>query len=335
MEASLYMRRARVVGALAVAAGLVAVPAALAVPGHHPHIHPPVKVRYDVTGLSGATLTSTSTALPLTGVKYHPASLATASPLPSTGVVLGTTKYANRHGKPIAEASIKAGDRIEVRWVEPGGSTASTSLPATEVIDLGPPPPIRYDVTGLSGATLTSTSTALPLTGVKYHPASLATASPLPSTGVVLGTTKYANRHGKPIAEASIKAGDRIEVRWVEPGGSTASTSLPATEVIDLGPPPPIRYDVTGLSGATLTSTSTALPLTGVKYHPASLATASPLPSTGVVLGTTKYANRHGKPIAEASIKAGDRIEVRWVEPGGSTASTSLPATEVIDLSIR
>ena len=126
------MRRARTVGALAIAAGLVAVPAALAVPGHHVHVKPPAKVRYDVTGTS--TTTAPTTTLGLSGVKYHPKSLGTLATLT---VNVGTsTKYASRHGKAIAEASIKTGDRIEVLWVEPGGTTPSLVLPATKVIDL-------------------------------------------------------------------------------------------------------------------------------------------------------------------------------------------------------
>jgi len=126
------MRRARTVGVMAIAAGLVAVPAALAVPGHHGHVHPPAKVRYDVTGIS--TTTAPTTTVALSGVKYHPSTLGTSATL-SVGVGT-TTKYANRHGKAIAEASIKTGDRIEVLWVEPSGTTPSTLLSATKVIDL-------------------------------------------------------------------------------------------------------------------------------------------------------------------------------------------------------
>ncbi len=238
-----------------------------------------------------------------------------------------TTKYANRKGKAIAEASIKTGDRIEVLWVEPSGTTPSTLLTATKVIDLGPPPPIRYDVTGVS--TTTAPTTTVALSGVKYHPSTLGTSATL---SVAVGTTtKYANRKGKAIAEASIKTGDRIEVLWVEPSGTTPSTLLTATKVIDLGPPPPIRYDVTGVS--TTTAPTTTVALSGVKYHPSTLGTSATL---SVAVGTTtKYANRKGKAIAEASIKTGDRIEVLWVEPSGTTPSTLLTATKVIDLSIR
>ena len=125
------MRRARTVGALAIAAGLVAVPAALAVPGHHPHVKHPAKVRYEVTGIS--TTAAPTTTVGLSGVKYHPKSLGTSATL---GVSVDTTtKFANRHGKAIAEGSIKAGDRIEALWVEPNGTTPSVLLTATKIID--------------------------------------------------------------------------------------------------------------------------------------------------------------------------------------------------------
>ncbi len=238
-----------------------------------------------------------------------------------------TTKFANRHGKAIAEASIKAGDRIEAVWVEPSGTTPSVLLTATKVIDLGPPPPVRYEVTGIS--TTAAPTTTVGLSGVKYHPKTLGTSATLGVT--VDTTTKFANRHGKAIAEASIKAGDRIEAVWVEPSGTTPSVLLTATKVIDLGPPPPVRYEVTGIS--TTAAPTTTVGLSGVKYHPKTLGTSATLGVT--VDTTTKFANRHGKAIAEASIKAGDRIEAVWVEPSGTTPSVLLTATKVIDRSIR
>jgi hypothetical protein len=301
-------------GAMAVAAGLVAVPAALAAPGHHAP-----KVRYDVTGLATSPATGT---LNLSGVKYHPKSLGTSATLVVN--LSSATKYANRRNRPIPQAKIKPGDRIEVKWVEAAGTTPSTSAVATEVVDLGPASPIRYDVTGVS--TTSNPTTSLGLSGVKYHPKSLGTSATLT---VTVGTsTKFANRHGKAIAESKITSGDRIEVVWVEPAITTPSTALTATKVIDLGPPPPIRYDVTGRA---TTAASTTLGLSGVKYHPKSLGTSATLT---VGIGTsTKYANRHGKVIAEGSIKAGDRIEVVWVEPSATTPSTGLTATKVIDLS--
>ena len=116
---------------MAVAAGLVAVPAAFAGPGHHRHIQVAAKVRYEVTGLATSPA---STTLALSGVKYHPKSLGTTATL-SVGVGT-TTKFANRRGEAIAEASINTGDRIEILWVEPNGTTPSTGLTATKVIDL-------------------------------------------------------------------------------------------------------------------------------------------------------------------------------------------------------
>ena len=100
-------------------------------PGHHAHGRPPAKVRYEVTGIS--TVTAPTSPVTLSGVKYHPKTLGTSATL---GVnVDTTTKFANRHGKAIAEASIKTGDRIEALWVEPSGTTPSLLLTATKIID--------------------------------------------------------------------------------------------------------------------------------------------------------------------------------------------------------
>ncbi len=220
------MRRARVAGALAIAAGLVAVPAALAAPGHHAHFHHSAKVRYEVTGVATSPATTT---LALSGVKYHPTSLGTSATL--TVGVGTTTKYANRRGRAIAEASITTGDRIEVVWVEPNGTTPSTGLTATKVVDLGPPPPVHYTASGVADAAATCT-VSVTLDNTHFRPASLGTKGS--QTLVLLGTsTKFAGRRGHPLACASIAKGDHLKVTWTEPAGTPFSLGLTATRVVD------------------------------------------------------------------------------------------------------
>lgn len=302
---------------MAVAAGLVAVPAALAVPAHHAP-----KVRYDVVGVATTPATST---LDLTKVKYHPKSLGTSTTLV---VNLSTaTKYANRRNRPIAQAKVKAGDLIEVKWVEPNGTTPSTSAIATEVVDLGRAPAIRYDVTGVS--TTTSPTSTLGLSGVKYHPSSLGTSATL---SVALGTsTKYANGHGKAIAESKITSGDRIEVVWVEPAATSPSTSLVATKVIDLGPPPPVHFTASGVADAAANCT-VSVTLDNTHFRPTSIGTKGS--QIVVPLATsTKFTGRWGRPLACASIAKGDHLTVAWTEPAGTPFGSTLTATRVTDTS--
>ncbi len=311
------MRRARFAGALAVAAGLVAVPAALAMPGHHAP-----KVRYDVIGVA---TTPAGATLGLTAVRYHPTSLGTSTTLV---VNLSTsTKYANRHDRPFPQGKVAAGDLIEVKWVEPNGTAPSTAAVATEVVDLGHAPAVRYDVRGTS--TTTAPTTSLGLAGVKYHPASLGTSATL--TVTVGPSTKYANRHGKAIAESSITSGDRIEVVWVEPATTTPSTGLVATKVIDLGPPPPVHFYASGVADAAANCT-VSVTLDNTHFRPTSIGTKGA--QTVVPLATsTKFTGRWGRPLACGSIQKGDHLKVTWTEPAGTSFSSGLTATRVTDTS--
>jgi hypothetical protein len=212
---------------LAIAAGLVAVPAALAGPGHHAHVQHPAKVRYEVTGVATSPATTT---LALSGVKYHPASLGGTSATLTVSVGV-TTKYANRRGRSIAQASIMTGDRIEVVWVEASGTTPSTGLTATKVVDLGPPAPVHYTASGVADAAATCT-VSVTLDNTHFRPASLGTKGS--QTLVLLGTsTKLAGRWGHPLACASIAKGDHLKVTWTEPAGTPFSLGLTATRVVD------------------------------------------------------------------------------------------------------
>jgi len=302
---------------MAVAAGLVAVPAALALPAPHAP-----KVRYDAIGVATTPATTT---LGLTNVTYHPKSLGTTTTLV---VNLSTsTRYANRHDRPIAQAKVTPGDLIEVKWVEPNGSTPSTSAVATEVVDLGHAPSVRYDVTGAS--TTTAPTTSLGLSGVRYHPKSLGTTTTL---AVTLGSsTKYANGHGKAIAESKITSGDRIEVVWVEPAATTPSTSLVATKVIDLGPPPPTHFFASGVADAAANCT-VSVTLDNTKFRPKSIGTKGA--QLVVPLATsTKFTGRWGRPLACGQIQKGDHLTVAWTEPAGTSFSSGLTATRVTDTS--
>jgi len=185
---------------------------------------------------------------------------------------------------------------------------------------------VRYEVTGVATSPATTT---LALSGVKYHPTSLGTSATL--TVGVGSTTKYANRRGRSIAEASIKTGDRVEVVWVEPNGTTPSTGLTATKVVDLGPPPPVHYTASGVADAAATCT-VSLTLDNTHFRPTSIGTKGsqiivPLSSS------TKFAGRWGRPLACASIAKGDHLDVAWTEPAGTSFGSTLTATRVTDTS--
>jgi hypothetical protein len=206
---------------MALAAGLVAIPAALAAPGHHAP-----RVRYDVTGLATSPATST---LSLSSVTYHPKSLGVSSTLVVN--LSPATKYANGRNRPIAQAKIKPGDRIEVVWVEPANTPPSTGATATKVINLGPQTPAHFYASGVADAAATCT-VSVTLDNTHFRPTSIGTKGS--QIVVALATsTKFTGRWGRPLACASIQKGDHLNVAWTEPPGTSFSTGLVATRVTD------------------------------------------------------------------------------------------------------
>lgn len=127
------MRRVRSIGAMAIVAAVAAAPVALATGSNRHHV-PPAPVHFWVDGVATSTA---GTVLDLDKVTYKPKRIGTAT---TFDVNLGSsTVYVNARGKAMAIGSIKVGDRIQVEWTEPAGSTFNATVDASRVRDLSRP----------------------------------------------------------------------------------------------------------------------------------------------------------------------------------------------------
>jgi hypothetical protein len=315
------MRRARVLGVAAAAAGLAMVPAALALATPQS----PQTVYYHAHGVADASATCT-TSLVLDNTQFKPASIGTNGSQ-FTVALGGITKFARTGNHPLACASIKAGDRIDVTWREPSTQAFNPTLVATSVVDNGPPPPVYYYAYGIASGSATC-GVSLVLNNTQYHPSSIGTNG-TQFTAVLGATTRYVGRHWHSIACARIKAGDQIHVMYREPNTQAFTPTLVATRVRDLGPLPPVHYSAWGRADARANCT-TSLVLDNTQFHPASIGTNGSQ-FTAVLGGTTKFVGRYDRAIACAAIKTHDRIHVTWTEPAGTPFSPTLTATRVTD----
>ncbi len=135
------MRRARVIGTMALVASMSAVPMAVAAGGHNGHHHhPPAPVHYLAKGVAGlVTCTGTTESLVLNTPKFIPTSIGAGITPPLSVALNGSTKFANVRGHASACGLIKTGDRVTVVWTEPAGTPFSAIAPATRVVDLSRP----------------------------------------------------------------------------------------------------------------------------------------------------------------------------------------------------
>ena len=226
------MRRVRVLGSIAVAAGMVAAPLAVASSGHHGQSPP---VHYLVRGTADAAATcSAPGSVTLDNTLYKPTTIGTKG----TQLQLtlgGATKYMGspHHGKTCG--SIKAGDRLTVTWTEPAGTSFSNALPATRVLDSGPPPPVHYFAVGVADtAAVCIAPEGVTLDRTTFRPKSIGTKGS--QLAVVFGpSTKFTGHRGHHLGCASVKAGDRLTVIWTERHGTAFSNLLVASHVIDNG----------------------------------------------------------------------------------------------------
>lgn len=134
------MRRARVIGTMALVASMSAVPMAVAAGGHNGHHHhPPPPVHYYAKGVAGLVTCTGTESLVLNTPKFIPTSIGVGITLPLSVARNNSTKFANARGHASACGLIKTGDRVTVVWTEPAGTAFSATAPATRVVDLSRP----------------------------------------------------------------------------------------------------------------------------------------------------------------------------------------------------
>jgi len=329
--------------AAAVTLGVLVSPA-VAQGRHHGHSHHAMTTSTTNTrtitlhGVITGTPTATSLAIARFG---HGRNSCLTTPKTETVILDSNTTFTTQSNANAAYSDLTSGDAVTVTLTVPHG-TAPLTVAATSVADLGTPPPVTCSVRALATSGVTGTSfTAAVTTGTKRHGhghgnrnGSRRGASTTTTTSVTVNfdTNTVFVDPGNPSATIqNIAQGDRLVIVWSALPGSGLPSTLTATKVVDLGPPPPIRYRAEGVAGndASLAGVS----LTVNELHP----NFPPTFVDGSVLpvqfnGSTVFVDPANPTATLANIAQGDRLIVVWSAAPG-TAAVNLPAaTRVYDL---
>ena len=223
------MRRARLIGSVALAVGLAAVPAALAT------AHPAPRSIYSASGIAaGAATCATPESVTIDNTQYHPVGLGTNN-TPLAVQIGAATKFVGKYGHAISCATIKTGDQLVAYWNEPHGTAFSATLPATRIVDLGP----RLEHFWISGVATANAVCTLPGAGVTlkhtwFHPKGIGVNNT--TDAVVFGaSTRYVGRLGHVRSCAGVKKNDVVRVYWTQAYGTPFSLTNAASKVQILG----------------------------------------------------------------------------------------------------
>lgn len=190
------------------------------------------------SGVSGTSFTIALTARPGRGRGAHERGRHRSSTTTTSIVVQFDTNtvFVDRGTPSATIQDIAPLDRIIVVWSASPG-TALTSLPAaSKVIDLGPPPPIRYRAAGLAAENGSPTGVLLTVSQLRPNAAPAFTLSTdLPVT--FDAGTVFVDPGNPGATLGSIAQGDRLIVVWSAPPGTPAVGLPAASRVIDLGQP--------------------------------------------------------------------------------------------------
>ncbi len=223
------MRRARLIGSVAVAASLAAVPAALATTHHGSP-----RAIYSASGVAAGTATCmTPESVTINNTAYHPTGLGTNG-TPLAVQINGATRFVGARGKVLSCASIKLNDRLVAYWNEPHGTAFSATAPATRIVDYGPRLE-HFWIQGVAGANaVCTTPESVSITHTRFHPKGIGVNGT--TTVVTLdGATKFVGRRGHARACASVKAHDLVRVFWTQLYGTPFAATNPANRVVILG----------------------------------------------------------------------------------------------------
>jgi hypothetical protein len=224
------MRRARVIGSVALAAGVAALPVAIA--SAHPVAPRAVFMANGIAHGPASCVTPESVTIDHT--QYHPGGIGTNGT--QLAVQIGAaTRLIGAHGHAMACAGIKTGDRLVVTWYQKKGTTFDATKPAARIVDLGP----RLEHFWISGVAAANAACALPGAGVTlnhtyFHPKGIGTNNT--TNAVVFGAkTRYVGRLGHVRSCAGVKKGDVVRVFWTQVYGTPFSLTNAANKVQILG----------------------------------------------------------------------------------------------------
>jgi hypothetical protein len=340
----------------AVTIGALVVPAA-AQGDHHAHRH-----HHHADAATGAPRTrtihgivvGTPTATTLTimrdrGHRHN----CLASPATLALTLDPSTTFSTTSSSAASYSDLAAGDAVTVTLTAPDGAPP-TGIPVTSVADAGAAPTVSCQINGLATTAGAPDGVSIQVilggrdhhrhhrhgwnahrnTGrrnVNLHRAFVTTQAAPQSLAVVFDSNTVFVDPGNPTATpAQIMPGDRLTISWMLPPG-TPPGSTPAVEVVDHGPPAPIRYFAEGTAAGP--GSPTGIGLTVNHLFP----NADPQFPDGSVLPVVFDSNTTfvdvGSPGAPLSqIATGDTLIVVWTAPR-HTAAVNLPAAaRVIDL---
>jgi hypothetical protein len=223
------MRRARVIGAVALAASLAAAPAALATIHHGSQ-----RAVYSASGVAADVASCTPlTSVTINNTAYHPTGLG-MNGVPLTVTIDGATRFVGAHGKVLSCASIKKNDRLVAFWNEPHGTPFVKTAPATRIVDLGPRLE-RFWIQGVAHADAICTNTeSVTVDSVRFHPKGIG-VNGTQAVVALDGATTFVGHRGHARACASITAHDVVRFYWTQLYGTPFAASNPATRVVILG----------------------------------------------------------------------------------------------------
>jgi len=264
-----------------------------------------------------------------------------------------STTFSTTSNPTASYGDLATGDAVTVILTAPDGAP-STGIPVTSVADSGAAPTVTCVVDGLatSPGSLGGVNIQVVFGGhrghhghghgrnaqatpvrrnVNLHRAFATTEVTPQSLAVTFDPSTVFVDPGNPSATpAQILPGDRLTITWTLPPGTPPGTT-PAAEVVDHGPPGPIRYVAEGTASAPGSLTGVGLTVSHLFPN------AAPQFAGGSVLPVVFDANTTfvdvGSPGATLDhIATGDTLIVVWTAPV-HTAAVNLPAAaRVIDL---
>jgi hypothetical protein len=303
-----------------------------------------ITIRGIVTG------TPSATQLQIIRVRHgHSSCLGT--PKVTTLLLDQNTTFATQ-GVPVAAWSdLAPGDAVTVTVTIPADGGLATT-PVTSVADTGTPAPVTCVVRGLATTDGSVSSVTIAVgsghgrrshhhghghrTNAGRHNANLhrlftnAPGSPTSLTVQFDVNTVFVDTVTPGATIDQIARGDRLTIIWSVPPG-TPLDSAPAAEVIDRGPPPPIRYVARGTAASV--GTLSGVGLTVRRIHP----NVTPRVARGSVLPvafdpSTVFVDVGHPGATLDQIALGDRLIVIWRAPRGIAAVNLPAAVRVIDL---
>lgn len=247
---------------------------------------------------------------------------------------------------------LAVGDTVTVTIAAPSG-TDPTTVAATSVVDSGAAAPITCVVRGTAtdpttGGTVTITIPHSRGRHTRHHGHAAArgarrntnlhrlfATAPASATTVTVafgpGTT-FVDIPNPTDTIDQIAAGDRLTVVWsLTPG--TDPRTVSASEVVDHGPPPPIRYVARGTDATAPDTTALSFGLTVGRIRP----NIAPALAAGTLLpvqysSSTVFTDIPNPGDTIDQIAPGDRLVVVWSAPRGTRAANLPAAVRVIDL---